>query len=119
MLEGLLVEEPEVDAAELEGDAAARTPTDWGVTSDVSSAEFRYGPSPSRRATLSNFQPFCAMSGNACMNAPTVSLLSSCSRMIRPGDLGPVIHFWRFASTSGRVAPPASPMLQSSVLCVW
>ena len=41
MLEGLLVEEPEVDAAELEGDAAARTPTDWGVTSDVSSAEFR------------------------------------------------------------------------------
>ena len=89
MLEGLLVEEPEVDAAELEGDAAARTPTDWGVTSDVSSAEFRYGPSPSRRATLSNFQPFCAMSGNACMNAPTVAFVSSCSRMIKPGDLGP------------------------------
>ena len=68
------------------------------------------------RATLSNFQPFCAMSGKACMNAPTVSLLSSCSRMTSPGDLGPVIHFCRFWFTAGRVAPPASPMLQSSVL---
>ena len=61
------------------------------------------------------FHPFWLTRGQFCKNAPTVLLSSSCSRMMRPGDLGPVIHFSRAASTLGRVVPPLA-MLQSSVL---
>lgn len=50
------------------------------------------------------------------MKAPTVMLFSSCSRMTRPGDFGPVIHLCRSVLTCSTVEPPAEPTLQSSVL---
>ena len=87
-----------------------------GVTVPSSPFAFWYAEPPSSSATLTIFQPLLWIKGNAVMNALTVSFVSSCSRGMRPGLLGPVIHFLRFACTDAGVAPPLSPMLQSSVL---
>lgn len=87
-----------------------------GVTVPSSLSAFWYAGPPSSSATLTMFQPLLLIRGNAFMNALTVLSVSSCSRQISPGLLGPVSHFWRLACTESEVAPPDSPILQSAVL---
>ena len=62
------------------------------------------------------FQPLLLMRGYADMNACTVWLYNSCSRMIKPGCLGPVSQVVICCCTFWLVVPPLG-MLQSSVLC--
>ena len=88
-----------------------------GVTEPSSPSALAYALSPSSSVTLTTFQPLLLMSGYASMNAWTVYCESSCSRTIRPGFFGPVIHFVSDALTlSSVVLNPGWPMLQSSVL---
>lgn len=61
------------------------------------------------------FQLFAFITGYAAMNAATDSSDNSCSRMMRPGLLGPVSHWVMDALMICAVVPP-EVRLQSSVL---
>jgi hypothetical protein len=81
-------DEPELDE-ELEPGAITILATADGAPVDPWA--FWYGVSwPSNCATETVFHPFWIASGMVSMKPETVSFVSSCSRMIKPGDLGPM-----------------------------
>lgn len=114
------------------------TMTSWaGITVDSDPCEFWYGKLPASWAAEVTFQPLDFISGYEVMNAWTAWLDNSCSRMIRPGFLGPwsrsvcarkyrarrrylpVSHFVISVLTCCSVGPPGSPNAQSLVLKGW
>jgi hypothetical protein len=86
-------EDPEA-LAEFEVTLAANwpDPTLIEVTGAVLLSLFWYQSIPQASAMDSTFQPFESIRGKLVSKTPMVLGLSSCSRMQRPGDLGPVIQ---------------------------
>lgn len=70
---------------------------------------------PLNCATLSSCHPWLFMRGYASWKACDDCALNSCSKMMRPGDLGPVIHLVIEELISFMVVPPEVSD-QSSVL---
>jgi hypothetical protein len=86
-------EEAEADAeTEDEALVAATLPPaiDMEVTLSVLLSAFWYQSILHASATVLTSHPLETILGYSAMNTPTVLLLSSCSRMQRPGDLDPV-----------------------------
>lgn len=79
----------------------AKSPYASISASSTDPAELRFHQvwSSASRAVLTIFQLLLPMRGNASINAFTEKLVSSCSRMMRPGDLGPLIHAVRLSLT--------------------
>jgi hypothetical protein len=71
-------------------DAALPPAIDMEVTVSVLLSAFWYQSMLHASATVLTSQPLETILGYSAMNTPTVLLLSSCSRMQRPGDLDPV-----------------------------
>jgi hypothetical protein len=86
----------------------ARTPAaPTGVTALLSpSSELNQLEPPSTSTVDTMFQPVDFMVGYEFMKHLTVSLVSSCSRMMSPGDFGPVSQLLRFDMTWETVGPP-------------
>lgn len=67
------------------------SPTCAGVTGEARSSAFWYTPRPSAWASDTTFQPLETMRGYALIKLATDKSDNSCSRITRPGVLGPCV----------------------------
>jgi hypothetical protein len=119
----LVLEEAEAEAEdeaepETEDEALVDAPLppaiDMEVTVSVLLSAFWYQSMLHASATVLTSQPLETILGYSAMNTPTVLLLSSCSRMQRPGDLDPVSQPSIVASTPEIVYAGLFPIAQSA-----